>query len=106
MPLRAGLGILLFGIAAFFSSPAPAQLPLEGAPIPLSLGSSAGVRSFREGRWGVVGVEIANPRDHDVQVQATFFFTHSPEVQFGRLMWVPANSKRIAHCPLVPSGSK
>lgn len=104
--MRLHAGLVCFLLLGLVSNSGLAQQPAKGDPVPLGLGSSAGIRAFREGRWGVVGVEIANPRNEPVEVQATFYFSKAPEVQFGRRMWIPARSRRVAHCPLVPSGMK
>lgn len=79
----------------------PGQTPdLSGRrePVPLSIGSPAGARVYKPGRWAPVGVEIANPTDQPQFVAATFYFPLVPDFQFVRRLYVPAHARRLATC--------
>ncbi len=71
------------------------------APVPLSIGSPSGARTFKPGCWSLVGIEIANPTDQAATVAATFHFKTAPYLQFRRDLWLPAKSKRLATCPVL-----
>lgn len=101
----------------------------ERGPALRAGGASGGVRTYRPGRWGVVTVEVVNPTDEPKTIEVAFHFDPEPEVDFGkqfstegelvarqrasqgtlapqykftRRLWLPPQTRRMAHCPIVP----
>src|SRR4051812_14861719 len=78
----------------------------EFAPRRTSTDLPAGMGVLVPGRWGTVGVQVANPGDAAVEVLSSHFFPGAADVQFGRRLWVPARARRLASYPVrVPEGS-
>lgn len=67
------------------------------------IGAPAGTNRYWKNTWGIVGVDVSNPRERPAMVQALVYFEQDPNQQFGRTFWVPAGAKRQSWCPvLVP----
>lgn len=70
---------------------------------PPSFGQAAGRLGggrYAPGEWGVVGFEIVNPGTEPVEMVAGMFFKSQPNLQFGRRVWVPADSRRRSWYPV------
>ena len=67
----------------------------------VQMGSSAGTRRYRSGAWGVVGVSAVNPTDEAAELLAAVYFADDPTFQFGRKIWVPAQSILSSTCPIL-----
>lgn len=65
-----------------------------------TVGSAMGLRSFAPGRWGVVRVMVNNPSDQPAMIRALVNLKDSPNLRFGRDVWVPAGSSRMTSIPL------
>lgn len=80
------------------TTPSPAAEPTTRAaadPIRfLRLGAEYGVRQYRPGHWGVVGVDVANFSDQEATVVAQVGFRSDATELYARRIWVPANSVR------------
>lgn len=66
----------------------------------VQMGSAAGTRRYRSGAWGVVGVSAVNPTNEAAELLAAVYFADDPTFQFGRKIWVPAQSILSSTCPI------
>ena len=62
----------------------------------------AGVKMFSPQRWGIVGVEIANPGDSPAEVLSAHYFSGDAQLQFARQFWIPPTRKRSSWYPVLP----
>ncbi|MDH3717196.1 MAG: hypothetical protein OES79_03655 [Planctomycetota bacterium] len=60
----------------------------------------AGTGRFRPGKWGMVGVNVINPRDKEVRLLVTTHFQDRPHLQYGRQLWLPPRSRRKSWIPV------
>lgn len=65
-----------------------------------SIGSSIGVRSFSAGRWGLVRVAVLNESPEPAMIRAVVNLKDTPDLRFGRDVWVPARSTRTTSIPI------
>ncbi len=77
----------------------------------IQMGSAAGCRRYRPGFWGVVGVNVSNPTENDVELHAVSFIAGDPTLQYGRRIWVPPKSILKSTCPIrvpdsLPAGTE
>jgi len=95
LPFRVIAAIALVGVA---------QCQAEGADseqVRFSrLGAAHGMRQYMPNAWGVVGVDIVNPRDEPVEVVATFTCAKNSAEQFARQIWTPPHSVRRTWVPI------
>jgi hypothetical protein len=66
--------------------------------------SSAGLRHYSPGEWGIVKAEISNQGDAPGEALLTSYFDQESTVQYGRRFWVPAHSRRSSWYPILPPG--
>ncbi len=78
---------------------AEAQPPEERCAA-VEMGFADGSRRYRSGSWGVVGVSAINPTDEAAELLAVVYFADDPTLQFGRKIWVPAQSILKSTCPI------
>jgi hypothetical protein len=64
----------------------------EAPPLGLSGGMPAGVRRTATESWGVFQFSVTNPTDIDRQARVLVFYEGQPDMQYGRDVWVPAQS--------------
>ena len=76
-----------------------AQTPGDGDAV-IQMGSAAGSRRYRPGTWGVVQVNAVNPTDEAAELLAVVYFSGDPTLQYGRKVWVPAQSALSSTCPV------
>jgi hypothetical protein len=55
---------------------------------------------YRPGKWGSIHVSLRNPNDRDVELLATTHFVGDPTLQYGRRIWMPANSRMVSWHPI------
>src|SRR5215467_4047682 len=84
------------------AAPCAAQPPAANTPRRTVTDGLPGAKVFSPQRWGIVGVEIANPGDDPIDVLSAHFFPGDKQLQFGRQLWVPPRAKRSAWYPLRP----
>jgi len=65
-----------------------------------SIGSSIGVRSFSGGRWGLVRVAVLNESPEPAMIRAVVNLKDTPDLRFGRDVWVPARATRTTSIPI------
>ena len=74
------------------------------------LGAAYGIRQYVPNTWGVVAVDVVNPRDEPADVLAAFGFSRSPAEQYARKIWTPPHSWRRTwvpiRVPLVPADER
>ncbi|NLS95977.1 MAG: hypothetical protein GXX96_27895 [Planctomycetaceae bacterium] len=77
--------------------------PAESSRVAVQMGAAEGSRRYRLGQWGVVNVRATNLTDEAAELFSAVYFEGDPTLQFGRRVWVPANSVLRSTCPvLVP----
>src|SRR5690348_2771190 len=65
--------------------------------------SAAGGRLYAPGKWGILRVDLSNPRDEPVDLIASTYFVDQPTLQYARQVWVPLRSQmRTWHPALIP----
>lgn len=65
---------------------------------------AAGTGFVAEGNWASAGVRVRNPTDTPRTLLSVMSFDRAAQVQFGREVWVPANSvRRVTHPVRGPS---
>ena len=58
------------------------------------------------GHWGIMKTAISNPSDQDREALSIVYFDTEPGIQFGRKVWVPAQSRRVVSIPvLIPENT-
>ena len=62
--------------------------------------SIGGTGLYRPGKWGVVKLSVRNPHDRDIELLATTHFVDNPTLQYGRRLWVPAQSRLVSWHPV------
>ena len=53
------------------------------------------------GHWGVMKTTVSNPSDQDREALSIVYFDADPGLQFGRRVWLPANSRRAVWIPVL-----
>ena len=110
-PVRVNCRAVMAGIVAaccFFSLLAPpshAQGVQTSDDSVLQRTRAAGIRRFRPGAWGVVGIELVNHRDEPAEVVTGLYFDGDPMTQFLRRVWIPSSSRRTTWIPVQPSNA-
>jgi hypothetical protein len=91
---RADLLLPLFIFIAFTSVAAHriAAQDIEPPPMRLDGVQPGGVRRSATESWGAFDFQITNISDIDRQARVVMFYEGEPEVQYGRELWIPANS--------------
>ncbi len=93
----------LLVIAASAGSLLPTGLAQDSISVP-TVGSSIGLRSFAPGRWGVARVTISNQSEQPATIRALVNLKSSPDLRFGRDVWVPGRGTRTTSIPMhIPS---
>jgi hypothetical protein len=76
----------------------------------MRLAEEHGMRRYVSRRWGVVGVDLANPTDVEARVLAATMFQGDADLQYGREFWVPARAIRRSWTPVrmphIPHGAQ
>ena len=68
--------------------------------------SPAGTYVYVAGKWGIVRINVTNPTSEPVEVLAASYFEDEPTLQYGRRIWIPANSRlQTWHSVLLPPKS-
>jgi len=63
-----------------------------------------GVSRYRPGRWGTIGVDAINRSSEPASMEAAAWIDGQKTDQFGRSVWLPAESRRITWVPVfIPS---
>lgn len=62
--------------------------------------STGGTGIYRPDKWGLINVGMRNPQDHEVEVLATTYFVGDPNLQYGRRVWLPPQSRRVTWHPI------
>ena len=62
--------------------------------------STGGTGLYRPGKWGLIRVSLRNPNEQDVDLLSTTYFVEDPTLQYGRRLWMPAQSRMVAWHPL------
>jgi len=71
------------------------------------LGAAIGLRQYYSDTWGIVGLDLENPRDEAAEVLAVFGFTPDAERQYARVIRLPPRTIRRTWAPLrLPSVNK
>ncbi|HEY2249834.1 MAG TPA: hypothetical protein VGH74_02195 [Planctomycetaceae bacterium] len=66
--------------------------------------STAGAHLYAPNKWGILRVDLSNPRDEPVELLATTYFIDEPTLQFGRRTWVPPKARlQTWHPVLIPA---
>ena len=58
------------------------------------------MQRYQTGSWGMVGVDIVNNEDTAQEILAVVYFENNRNSQFGRRVWLPPHSRRIAWYPV------
>lgn len=69
-----------------------AQTDEEVSTAPRLTVTSGSVPLYTSDRWGSVGLTLANPSDQPVEVEVATHFDDRATLQFGRRLWLPADS--------------
>lgn len=88
-----GIGLLLVVHGSGYAEPL-------AAPRQVSAAIPTGTRSYAPGTWGLVEVAVANPSDRPATVLSSFYFQGFPNQQYGRELWLPPKSRRLAWHPV------
>src|SRR5689334_2069643 len=87
----------------FFSLNALAGEPTrEKAPFFTKVDGRPALGTFSPGRWGVVGLTLANPGDREANLLSAESLSGNANLQFGRHTWVPSQSQRTLWLPVRP----
>jgi len=63
-----------------------------------------GVSRYRPGRWGTIGVDAINQSSEPTSMEAAAWIGGHKTDQFGRSVWLPAESRRVTWAPVfIPS---
>ena len=55
--------------------------------------STGGTGLYRPEKWGMLKVSLRNPLDRDVELLSATCFEQNPTLQYGRRLWLPAQSR-------------
>lgn len=100
------LGVVILAPLNWCGAQEPNQKETAKAAVNvMNIGSSAGVRRYSVGEWGLVGAELSNTTDEDGTIFVGSYFDGAPNLQYGREVWVPARSKRMVVIPVRPPES-
>ncbi len=67
------------------------------------LPAPGGLYVYVPGQWGVVNINLQNPRDEAAEITCFTFFDTEPSLQYGRKIWMPPRSRmRTSHPILLP----
>ena len=76
------------------------QLSRELDAIQKRSGMPGGIRKMTPGNWGLMMAEVGNPSDKPKKVLSLIYFDADPGMQFGRRIWIPAQSSRKFWIPV------
>lgn len=62
--------------------------------------STGGTGLYRPEKWGMIKVSLRNPNDREVEVLAATYFEQNPTLQYGRRVWLPAQSQLLMWHPV------
>ena len=93
--------LVLVALLAICSPVTANDPPGDSQPAYSRAGSVSGVGRYFPGKWGVVSVELTNPRPDSVNLLSLLSFKDHPDVQFGRRIWVPGNARRATVYPVL-----
>jgi hypothetical protein len=103
-PFFSSLRWIGFALTAvlLWASAAPGQ---EGEPQPLRISGfmAGGARASVTEAWGQLDFSLTNSSDTNRRARVLAFYENQPHVQYGRDLWVPANSTIKSWLPLGPA---
>ncbi|NQV24958.1 MAG: hypothetical protein HQ518_11380 [Rhodopirellula sp.] len=71
----------------------------EGDSATVSI-STHGIRRYRPGRWGTLSIDAVNRGTEATSIESAAWVGESSDDQFGRSVWLPAESQRVTWQPI------
>jgi hypothetical protein len=86
-------------------APTRAQSPQDTLAYIESANVASGIKTYRDGRWGVVKSVVVNPLSDEAQVLLSVGPEDDRSARFCNRAWLPPNSRRILLTPIrIPDG--
>jgi hypothetical protein len=88
---------------AFLCGPVTPAQEREGPPLRLGGVVPGGLRTSATESWGMYDFSVTNLSDQDRLARVLAFFPDRPDVQYGRDVWIPANSTQSSWMLIGPA---
>jgi hypothetical protein len=62
---------------------------------------TGGVNTYVPGKWGILNLTVTNPLDEPRELLSTTYFSGHATLQYGRRIWVPAQSRLLTWQPVL-----
>jgi hypothetical protein len=98
--------LLLAWVVMNHSSPCSAQDRNDLKPRAVRSAGQAGIRRYSPGSWTIVAFDVINPSNEPAEVEIAAYFTGASNLQYGRRLWIPAQTKRKSWYSILPPAGR